>query len=101
MERVGHSHRFCFGDIMSKMTDRFRAVYDCGFAEGYSGERKDPSRFEDNEFVHYNSGYQDGVNHFDKVMEIMEVTGKSLREVHQYSIDFLYNKIKRKLENQL
>lgn len=87
--------------MSDKSAKRFRAVYDCGFAEGYSGDRIDPSRFDGPEIGHYNMGYQDGTAHFDRVMEIMEVTGRSLREVHQHAIDSLYNRIKHQLENQL
>ncbi len=85
--------------LLSEKQKRLRAVFDCGFAEGYSGENEDASRFQGEEIGHYKLGYQEGTQHFDKVLEIMEVTGRSLRQVHQQAIDSFYNQIKRKIEN--
>jgi hypothetical protein len=96
VERVGHFTLLTQESIMAKQS-RVSQVFDVGFAEGYQGNPLDISRFSSDEVVHYEKGYELGGEHFDKVMEIMEVTGRSLREVHQHAINKLYSIVREQL----
>lgn len=80
---------------MSK--DRTSQVYDFGFAQGYSGDPLESERFLGDENSIYEDGYKEGSAHFDRVMEIVEVTGSSLREVHQFAINELYEDIRERI----
>lgn len=77
--------------------NRAAKVYDIGFAVGYQGDQIDLSPLVDGELTHYEAGYKAGGEHFDRVTEIMQVTGRSLREVHQFAIDSLYEITREKI----
>ena len=79
--------------------EREKKLFNSGFASGYQGDNVDKSHFNDAELIQFNSGFKSGEEHFGKVLEIMEITGKSLREIHQFAIDKLYFSIRENLRS--
>ncbi len=80
---------------MKEVSDQTKA-YEVGFAEGYRGD-KIKHMYPGDLAAQYMMGRADGKEHFDKVLEIVEVTGRSLPEVHRLAVNSLYEKIKDSL----
>jgi hypothetical protein len=76
------------------------SAYDVGFAESYQGDKPNTDRFDKEDAIDYTLGREDGEKFFGKVTEIMEVTDRSLREVHVFAINRLYDDIKEHLEKE-
>lgn len=81
---------------------RVSKAYDIGFAQGYRDDRENIRCLENptaEDITQYRAGRKAGKQHFDRVLELMEVLHFSLREVHELAVDRLYHEIKEQLLN--